>query len=737
MSFLDGVISSFTGGGILSSVVKIAGLAFVASQVAKSATASNNVASPASPANIDAGIRLQIPPASDHKVPVLYGTAFFSGNITDAIMSNNNKTMTYCLTLCEKTGSKLSDSQASVTTFKDIYWNDQRIVFNSDGITVNYTVDRDSNVDRSLSGLVKIRCYDNGSSHQATPENYTLSTSTVAYTAMPGWTSYHTMNNLSFAIVEVNYNRDKNLTGLGTLLFEVSNSMNLPGDCLYDYMTNTRYGAGIDSGEILASSATNYYRTLTYLNAMSVNNLQFFDQTTSANQILNDTFQINGLLDCAQPVMKNIEKICSASGSWLSYDIHEGKWGIVMNNSYDTSSASFTDRNIIGNISLSGTGLQNLYNSVKVEFPHRELKDSSDFVTIAIPSYERNANEEDNVLNLTYDIINDPIQAQYLGMIELKQSRIDLVISFETDFSYIGLKAGDIIDVTNTRFGFNAKKFRIITVTEVHDNAGLKAQITALEYNSNVYLTTDLYKYTRTDTNGIISIGNIGVPGTPQVTKYEVDSRPHVVIETTAPTGVIEGIEYWLTKDTGQLEANRSYTLIATKKPTGGGVFAGGTTVSIDYDQLDVTDFYIKTRAFNSTTVGPFSNPSGLIEYVPVQTAGAIDDNTQLLGGNGIIPGLGLLFLLSSLNDLFGNDNSKGLFGKIFDTFKTETGVDLVDQANNGTIGGGTGSADEDWTYDSSTIESITIDGVDINRFTSITFERPNGSKVTLNITFP
>jgi hypothetical protein len=59
------------------------------------------------------------------------------------------------------------------------------------------------------------------------------------------------MNDLIFAVVKVDYNREKNVTGIGDLLFHVDNTMKLPGDVLYDYMTNTRYGAGITATEIL------------------------------------------------------------------------------------------------------------------------------------------------------------------------------------------------------------------------------------------------------------------------------------------------------------------------------------------------------------------------------------------------------------------------------------------------------------------------------------------------------
>lgn len=254
MGFLDGVSSFFEENPITGSLVKVAGLAFIASQMNKNVSKANEV-QPSSTvvANIDEGVRLQIPPASNNKIPVLYGSAFFGGIITDAQMTNSNKRMTYCLTLSEKTGTKLSNGQASSYTFKDIYWDDQRIIFNADGITANYTVDRNGVVDRSINGLVKIWCYAGNSSSQTIPENYTNGTLVNAATVMPNWSAgTHLMSDLIFAIVEVNYNRDKNVTGIADMKFEIANSMFLPGDCLYDYMTNNRYGAGITSSEVNA-----------------------------------------------------------------------------------------------------------------------------------------------------------------------------------------------------------------------------------------------------------------------------------------------------------------------------------------------------------------------------------------------------------------------------------------------------------------------------------------------------
>jgi hypothetical protein len=248
MSFLTDVVGFFSGNSVASSLVKIVGLTYLTKKLASNATSANNIDQQA---NIDQGVRLQVAPASSNKIPVLYGSGFFGGIITDAVMTNTNKTMYYCLTLSEKTGNIISTNTASNYTFKDVYWNDQRVVFKADGITVDYTVDRDGTVDRSIGDQVSIYCYAGNSSTPKVFENYTNNTLTNATSIMPGWsTSTHQMNDLIFSVVKVDYNREKNVTGIGNLLYHVDNTMKLPGDVLYDYMTNTRYGAGIDPAEI-------------------------------------------------------------------------------------------------------------------------------------------------------------------------------------------------------------------------------------------------------------------------------------------------------------------------------------------------------------------------------------------------------------------------------------------------------------------------------------------------------
>lgn len=685
MSFLSGlfntVVGFFTSNSIASTIAKVAISGYALRRLSQSLMPNESSANE----NIDGGVRLQIPPSSSNKIPVLYGNAIFGGIITDAELSNDNQTMYYVITLAEKTGVLRSTGNQSSYKFKDVYWNDQRIVFKSDGITVDYTVDRTGIIDRSPSGLIKVYCYAGNSTSGVIPENYT-GTVPAAYSVMPSWTSSHSMTNLIFAVVQITYNRDKGIVSLGEFNFEVENTLKYPGDVLYDYFVNDLYGAGIDVSNIDTAS-------LDALTVYSKTSVTYEDEVAGLGQVLDDRYQINGLLDTNENIFNNIEKICNSSASWLSFDNYNGKWGVIINRA-ETSVAHFDNSNIIGNIRIQGTGLSELYNNVKVEFPNRDIRDRADYVNIEIPVVDRNPNELTNVLNISYELINEPIQAQLLGFIELKQSRVDLLVEFNTDFSYMNLRAGEVISITNEVTGWNNKNFRIISITENQsDEQSLSLNILALEYDSNVYSTADLYRYLRTDNNGIITISSIGVPGTPQVSKIERDSRPRIIIESTSPSGVVEGMEFWYSEDINEPnDDNRSYTLLGTKRPAGGGTFSSGSTVVLTVDNLDAADFYVKTRGFNDLTTGPYSNVSGLVEFEPEQITDAIGPNTIAIDGlGGLVTALTVLSLLSKLDGLFAKvTGEESLFSKIFEAFEDVTGVDIIQNAKDGNLGPGT-----------------------------------------------
>jgi hypothetical protein len=206
----------------------------------------------------DYGVREQVDPDTTNVIPVVYGQAFLAGSVIDAVLSEDNQTMWYCITICEKTGVLMSTFDEETGTaiesrisFEGMYWNNGQLTFAADGITATALTDADGNSSDDVNGLIQVWLYNNGSN---SPTRFTgYSEPALAYPAyeiFPNWTPNHTMDNIVFAIVKVTYNKTKNVTGLGTLEFKMKNTLSQPGDVIYDYLTNKRYGAGIAPEEI-------------------------------------------------------------------------------------------------------------------------------------------------------------------------------------------------------------------------------------------------------------------------------------------------------------------------------------------------------------------------------------------------------------------------------------------------------------------------------------------------------
>lgn len=255
MSFLDDIVS--TGSDALGWLGG-SGLGPALARTAITGYALNKLTQSINPTNgtntVDPGARQQVEADPAHSIPVVYGTAWLGGIITDAVLTNNNATMYYCLTICEKTGNlNLGNGDPSQFTFGEIYRNDQRLIFENDGITVKSEIDTSGNTCTNPAGKIRVYCFAGNSATPVVPENYTNESLASADSIMPGWTANHDMTNLIFAIIRVDYDATNDIRGLGTFRFQIKNSMTLAGDCLYDYMSNTVYGAGIPAGSIYLS----------------------------------------------------------------------------------------------------------------------------------------------------------------------------------------------------------------------------------------------------------------------------------------------------------------------------------------------------------------------------------------------------------------------------------------------------------------------------------------------------
>lgn len=252
MSFIDTIgslaksaVGFLKGDGLGSKLARTALLGFALNRVNNAANKQNESVTD----TVQRGTQLTFNPSTDYSVPVLYGTGFVDGKVTDAFLSSDNTTMWLCVTLCENTGT-LIDGTASEIKFDEVYFNNYRLGFRSNGHTAD-TIWDDSNDNSTIwDGLIDVYPF---SGNSESPTGFTTETnqsSANAYDLMPNWTSSHSMNDLVFCIIRVKYNAKQKLTNIGNLKFKLTNTMSQPGDVMYDYMTNTRYGAGIAEEEI-------------------------------------------------------------------------------------------------------------------------------------------------------------------------------------------------------------------------------------------------------------------------------------------------------------------------------------------------------------------------------------------------------------------------------------------------------------------------------------------------------
>lgn len=623
--FLSAAAAVIGSSGIGGSLVRLI-VAYGVSRLINKSTGKQNSQ------QIDQGIRLQLQPNTTNPVPLLYGGAFYSGNITDAQLTNNNKTMWVCLTISEHTASnRLSDNTAVNTFINGVYLDNQLVTFKADGITVDFVTNSDGTVDTSARDLIKIYLYKNGSAAPTLPIGSAATLPPAANTLFPGWDSTWTMTNLTFALVKIDYNRDKGITGIPTLKFNVSNTLFKPGDALYDYMTNTVSGAALKPSQIDTAS-------LIALNNYADDAINFFNENTGTTETLANRYQINGVINPQQNVMDNMQEIANSAGVYINYDISTGKWGTIIDKN-ESAVFNFNDSNIVGGIDVSSTSLDSIYNSVEVTFPSRFIQDQTDTVYIELPTEFRNQNEPDNKLNINLTMLNEPVQARVLAYLALYQNRQDRVITFTTDYSKISVSSGDVITVTNTVYGFVNQLFRVIRVKEVETDVGsILIEIVAQEYDATLYTAGGVPRRPRTPSTpaNLPSLGIIATPAAPLVTTANNNRQPSILLSGVVPAGVVDRFEFWYSTDNFT-----SSTLIHEEKNANGAPFNSSTTILTRVATLPAGTYKFKVRAGNELSYSDYSPASAELVWEPVQTTDAVDENTKMKVSD-LLPILGM-----------------------------------------------------------------------------------------------
>lgn len=516
------LIVSLSGGAITGIAASI--VAFVVNYAISSIVTRAFSKKPPQP--VDNGVRQQVAPATVNSIPVVYGDAYLGGQFVDAVLSVDQKIMWDTLVI----SSVSPNGQFTIDQTK-IYYGDRLCTFDStDPAKVISLTDGQGNVDTKIDGNLWIYQWKSDDAGNVTsltgnasmPWDILSASNTNVPSGLDWPSTGRRMNGLAFAMAVIVYSRDDDTTQLQPITFRCSQYLfstgaAKPGDVWYDYMINTKYGAAMDAALVDTNSRT-------ALNTYSDQTITFTNN--QGNPATQPRYRINGVLDTGNVVLENVEKILVACDSWMAYNAASGQWSIVINKA-ESASLAFDDSNIIDDIRISASDINQGINQVEAKFPSKLNKDIPDYVFLETPSGLLYANEPVNKLSTSFDLVNDSVQAQYLANRILEQARLDLSVGFKTTYNGIQTNAGDVVSITNAAYGWTNKLFRVMKVNEVSlPDGNLGAALEMVEYAATVY-----------DDKAITEFDAPGASDIPAVSYFSALTAP--VVTSSSPTATI------------------------------------------------------------------------------------------------------------------------------------------------------------------------------------------------------
>lgn len=222
-----------------------------------------------------------------------------------------------------------------------------------------------------------------------------------------------------------------------------------PAWCLLDYLTNTRYGKGIDIADIDIPS---------FYTASTIAETQVTPYSGGSDINL---FDCNAVIDTGQKLIDNTRTLLKGMRGFLPYA--QGKYKLIIETT-GSSVLTLNEDNIIGGIKVSSERKNEKYNRVQVNFVNPEKNYQSDTIVYDTDHSTLKAEDggflQEGVIDLP--TITNPYQALEFGEIVLKRSRNNLGLELTANYEAMNLAIGDIVAVTSSITGFSAKPFRVV-----------------------------------------------------------------------------------------------------------------------------------------------------------------------------------------------------------------------------------------------------------------------------------
>ena len=585
----------------------------VASMIVSKAFAPNVDNAAINAAGANPGNRQQLPPAGENKLPVLYGSGYIGGMVTDLSITTNNQILYYVLSLAEVTNTETGGT-ADTYTFGDVYFGGKKCVFDGADLTkvVGLLDESTGLTDTTVSGNLFFYLYRNGSSSGTNTAQTAIAVMQDIDCAYQ-WDNTKLMSNCAFAIMKMVYNQNANLTGIQQTKFQLTNSRTKPGDCFTDYLTSTRYGAAVPVAGIDAATMT----------ALNVYSDGAFSYTNSSGVQTQARFRFDGTLDTNQTIMNNLQLMASCCDCLVKYNEISGLWGVIVQSPAYTVAMALSDSNIISAFQITPTDIASSYNIAEVKFPDGTAQDAfatATFNLAVINPALMYSNEPVNKQVINLPLVSNNVRAQYLANRFLKSGREDLNLRCSINYVGLQLEAGDVVTVTNTNYGWAAKLFRINQVVEnFGDDGTINATLALMEFNPTVYDDISITQFVAAPNTGISSPLAFGTLFAPSITNQLPSAAvpSFGVIVTAASSGITQYAEVYYSAYATPTEAQRLFAGTTAINPGGNPYTPSLSMGTVTLNTLAGGDWYFFVRMVNGLGKSPFSSASAVLKWRP------------------------------------------------------------------------------------------------------------------------
>ena len=407
--------------------------------------------------------------SSNEPIPVVYGrrriggTRVFVGT-SDGSGGSGTNTLNMALVLCE----------GQMGNLKKLYFNDE-VIF--DGTLTHGS---------SITGSNDV----NGNKYESTYEiqyfdgrdTQTVSSVLQGSIGSSTWTNDHTLKGTAYLGIKLTFDADKYNGGVPLITAELngkkltstadytsvtSGADQNPVDVLYDYLTNTRFGKGLNG---------------------TAGALGKIDRSafTSVRSDIGSTYKINGGLDTDIALYENIQEILDASNLMLIYT--NGKYTLKARKQNETAVYTFTQDDILDSMQVQMPDKKTKKNKITVTFPDEssDYNYNENIKIVESPSFLTADNDSVLEGRIEFNLVTNATLATNLATYKMNASRKTMVVQFEAPHVKLPVECGDVVAITNADFGFSAKLFRVLQMEITPDNT---LNIVAQEYDSSIELT--------------------------------------------------------------------------------------------------------------------------------------------------------------------------------------------------------------------------------------------------------